>query len=61
MYTCCIILIFQELCQQDVQIEIIFEKLCFLKCNALLVGIEIVILHLNLLYLFDFCYKQKAK
>jgi len=39
MYTCCIILIFRELCQLDVQIEIIFDKLHFLKRNAFLVGI----------------------
>ena len=60
MCKCCIILIFRELCQQDVQIEIIFKKLYFLKRNALLVGIEIII-HFDLLYLFNFCCKQKAK
>jgi hypothetical protein len=61
MYKCCIILIFRELCQQDIQIEIISEKLYFLKRNTLLVGIESVIIPFDKLYLYSFCFKQKAK
>jgi hypothetical protein len=61
IYKCCIILVLRELCQQDVQIEIIFETLYFLKRNALLVSVETVIKPFILLYLYYFCCKLKAK